>query len=167
MPAFIQQHPTYAAHPSLAELAVFEWAFIEAFDSADTQVVSEADVANVPVDAWPTLQFKFHPSLQVVPYEWNIIPLWQATGNDEELPQLEKLEQKNACIVWRDGLLTQFRSLDIDERIALDTAKNNGTFSDLCEQLTEFEEVPQQAAMRAAGLMKGWITSGLITKLIY
>ena len=56
-------------------------------------------------------------------------------------------------VIWRQELKTYFRSLPVDEAWAIDTAVAGGTFTEICEGLTEWIDA-QNVAVHAAGLLK-------------
>jgi len=167
MAKYLAEHKPYCEHPYLRELAVFEWTFIEAFDSEDAPVVTEADAAQVPPDKWPELEIRLHPSVYWFDYEWNILPLWKSATSDESIPELAQLKNKEYCIVWRQGLMTQYRTMDADEVILLRGVENNNNFAQLCERLTELDLDPEQVPMRAATILKTWITQGMVSELMF
>jgi hypothetical protein len=54
---FLENSENYCSQPHLAELAKFEWAFIDAFDAEDCNVLSVDDVAKVASELWSELRF--------------------------------------------------------------------------------------------------------------
>jgi len=169
MAGFLTSTAPYNALPYLAELAVFEWMFITVFDSPDDIVATELDAAQVPPEKWPTLRVKLHPSVHWLPYQWNILPLWRATnakeGAEAPIPVPTLLDREEQCVVWRQGLSTQYRTLDQDEAILLSCAANGGNFSQMCEALVGLVEDPNELPMRAASILKSWLSSEMIARL--
>ena len=148
--------------PWLVELARFEWALGRAFDAADTPVAAIGDMAVVPPDDWPGLRFEIHPSVQRLDFDWNTPGIWAALTADE--PQAVTASEAAAVpwLVWREQLTTRFRSLPADEQVALDCLCGGGDFGQACERLAAFVDA-DAVPLRAASLLKGWITRGLIT----
>jgi len=167
LPTFLQRNDDYAARPELAELARFEWAFVDAFDAADTAIVDEATAAAVPMEAWPSLRMTFHPSLRTVPLNCNTLELWKAGHDGTDMPTARMMETLQVCLVWRHELMTQYRVLDADEAEALEAARGGADFAGLCELLLEWQDDDTQVAMRAVSLLKGWLAAGLVTTLDY
>ncbi len=166
MSEFLAGHEPYDKHPYLRELAVFEWTFIEAFDAADAPIASETDAAQVPPDKWPGLKIILHPSVHWFEYEWNILPVWKAATSEElSMPELVSLPQKAHCVVWRQELMTQYRTMENEELIMLCGARENKCFAELCESLTQFDIDPEQVPVRAATILKTWLAAGMITEL--
>jgi len=165
LPDFLLGHPLGREAPALAELARLEWAFVEAFDAADAACADEAAAAAVPPQEWPSLRIGLHPSLRLVAHDWDIIALWQAYRDDAPTPPLRRLDAPGCCLVWRRELDTQYRALAGDEAAGLDALARGGDFSDLCERIAAHLDEPQQAALRAATLLKTWLSAGMIAAL--
>ena len=160
----IQQETTWKDMPWLYELAVFEWSLGQAFDAADDNLFTIQDMATVAPEAWPTLKFKLHSSVQRLNFEWNIIEMWQSLTAETPTEVSATKDISSPWLVWRENLSTHFRSMEKDEQIAFDTLAQNGDFTDICEALASMinqEEVP----MHAASLLKGWIAQGLISHI--
>jgi hypothetical protein len=166
MSRFLATHQPYAARPYLSELAVFEWAFIEAFDAQDAPVATEADAARVPAENWPVLRIRLHPSVRWFAYNWNILPLWKAAANEDPLPEIIQLDKTEYCAVWRKDLMTQFRTMAADEAALMRGVKEDINFAQLCELLTGMAINPVEVPMRAAGVLKTWLAQGMVTALV-
>lgn len=153
------------SHDWQAEMARLEWSFTEAFDAKDAEVLSEGHMAAVPPEAWATLSFGFHPSVRMLTLWWNTLARWRAAKEGEVMPEAQRLGQPISCLMWREDLLTQFRTLDPHEAIALAAAIEGQNFSEICGALAEEMEDPEQVPMAAAGFLKGWLNAGLISAL--
>jgi hypothetical protein len=158
---FLRTTEPYSQYPVFAEMAAFEWAKSDAFDAADSEIASIADMAAVPPDAWPGLTFVPHPSLRRLDLRWNVPTVWKAIDAGQEPPTLEENDYPIAWLVWRQDLLTYFRSLNVDEAWALDALQRGETFASICQGLTEWIDA-QNVAVHAAGLLKQWLSNGLI-----
>ena len=133
--------------------------------ASDKQAIGQDDVARVPPENWPALVFEFHPSVHSFPYQWNILPIWQAHKEDTTLPPPEKLPQAETCLVWRQNLKTLFRTLEADEAQIFAAAQQGDNFSELCEQLSVWVEDAENIPLRAVSLLKTWLAQGLLTDL--
>ena len=154
----------YEKYPVFTEMAAFEWAKSDAFDAADSAVASINDMAAIPHDAWPGLRFVPHPSLRHLDLRWNVPTVWKEIEAGREPPVLEESDYPIGWLVWRQDLLTYFRSLNVDEAWALDALLRGETFAAMCEGLTEWIDA-QNVAVHAAGLLKLWLTDGLISEI--
>jgi hypothetical protein len=161
---FLAQHPPYAEQPILAELARLEWTLAEVFDSADAPSLQRDAFAAIDPSAWSELHFKFHPSLRRLFLRWNTAAVWQSMTREEPPPDPACSEQPVPWLLWRQNLQNYFRSLDMDEAVALDSAVHGGSFGEICEALGEWlpdDEIP----LRAASLLGLWADSGIIVAI--
>jgi len=156
------QEINWQAMPWLYELGLFEWTLGQAFDAADVTPFSEQDMAAIPPEVWPELKFVIHPSVQRLELEWNIPEMWQALTDDKPTEVTALRDTASPWLVWREQLITRFRSMQVDEQLALDKLCEGKSFDEICETLATLmseDEVP----LRAAGLLKGWLAQGLIS----
>lgn len=169
MASFLESTPPYDSQQHMWELARFEWALVQAFNSPDFNCVKEADMAGLQAQQWPSLRFRFNPSVHLCPYAWNIIPIWQAMRQEQPIPAPQALDTTDVCLVWRNGLNTQFRTLEGEEALLLPAAMQGADFSELCQLLLDSDQLEieaDQLALTAAGALKTWIHAGLLEELI-
>jgi hypothetical protein len=167
MAHYLSSHDPYNQHLYLQEMATFEWMFIEAFDAPDAPVVNEADAAGVPSGRWPVLKLTLHPSLRWFNYRWNILPLWKAATENGDMPELVRLDSTAWCVVWRHDLMTRYRSMETDEAVLMKAVQDGENFAGLCERLGEQGMEPEHISLRAAGILKSWLASGMVSRLYY
>lgn len=152
---------SFPEHPWLAELASWEWAIAAAFDGADAEPVGVDALAAVAPDQWPTLQFRFHPTVQCLQMRTNAPVLFKALTAESEVPEAVTLDAPQPWLIWREGLKTQYRSLTADENAALEVMRAGGTFEALCDTLCAWHEV-DAVPPQAAGLLKRWVVEQMI-----
>ncbi|MEW8220453.1 MAG: DNA-binding domain-containing protein [Candidatus Thiodiazotropha taylori] len=150
--------------PWLPELAQFEWTLGLAFDSAESTLLDEQAMASIPTDAWPALQFEFCPCVHRIDLEWNVPAMWKSLTADPP-ETVEAIRTPGSWLVWRQDMVTRFRSLDEDERLVLDLLHRGGNFNDGCELLAS-QIGEEGVSMRAASLLKGWIGQGLVADAV-
>jgi len=167
MSRFLASHSRYEVHPYLSELALFEWTFIEAFDAEDMPVATETDAAKIPAEQWPQLRIQLHPSVHWFAYRWNILPVWKAATNEDAVPEFVELDDTGHCVVWRQKLTTQYRSMDMLEALVLRCVKENKNFAQICEVLSELDIDPEQVPMQAASIFKTWLAQSMITGFLF
>ena len=119
----------------------------------------------MPAEAWPSLRIGLHPSVRWLKPTWNVLDLWRAAMEGSPMPGPQPSPEPTACLIWREGLRTRYRSLESDEERALASAASGVPFAALCEQMTSVGN-PEEVAMRMASFMKTWLTSGLVCELI-
>jgi len=160
----IQRHDRYHGMHWLHELALFEWTLGQTFDAANITPVTEQDMATIPPEDWPALKFTLHPSVHRLDFEWNTPEMWQTLTDDNPSQVTAKRETATPWLVWREQLITRFRSMQTDEQLAFDKLREGASFDEVCEVLATLmneDEVP----FHAAGLLKGWITQSLISRI--
>jgi len=159
--AFLARDDRYRPHPVLAELAAFDWALTDAFDAPDAALLTLDALAALPPDRWPGMRLQPHPSLIRLDLHWNAPAFWKAADGAAPLPEPERAPNTVAWAVWRQGLQTYFRSLPPAEAWALDAVRAGHAFAAVCEGLCEWID-PADAAAHAAGLLKQWISDGML-----
>ena len=158
----VQHDAGYRGMYWLVELTEFEWTLGLAFNAANVSVFTEQDMARIPFEIWPELRFIVHPSLHRLNFKWNIPEMWLALTSDPPTQVSAERNMDSPWLIWREQLVTRFRSMPIDERQALEKVLEGGSFNEVCEELATLmneDDVP----LRAAGLLKGWIAQGLIS----
>jgi hypothetical protein len=159
---YLATDPEYAGASVLAEIARWEWAMTEVFDAADADSLEVSDLATVVPDEWADLRFGLHPSVRRLALAWNAPQIWKAVSDGGESPEVEFSPEPVQWVLWRQDLRTYFRSLEPGEAGALEAAREGQSFGELCELLSaEFDEA--EAPARAAGFLRGWVESGLLT----
>lgn len=152
---------TLPEHPIAAEMATFEWALGLAFDAEDAPVLQLQDLATVPPGEWAQLTFKFHPSMEILELNWNVVEMWQALDSEDSPPAVIPL--KGHCLVWRHLTDAYFRLLEDAELDAIHMVMNGGSFGEMCELLQQ-DNVGEQAAMnQAAQYLSQWINEELLS----
>lgn len=148
-----------------AETAAFEWAQGEVFDAPDAPVVGLDAMASIPGEVWPQMRLLPQPSMRRLTLHWNVPARVAAHGRDEPLPEAVSERQPREWLLWRrEDLAIHWRPLEAGEAAALDAARADASFSDICERLCEWVD-PDTVAMHAAGILKRWINDELITAI--
>lgn len=161
--AFIDGHLIPAQAAPLSELARLEWAFTLAFDASEGQPLSLAQMAELPAEAWPNLQVRLLPSVQWLVCRHNSLALWRACKEQDDFPGSQPLAQAQTCLIWRDHLITRYRSLSADEAAALQGMAVQGwSFAELCAELAHLGE---QAPVQAVSWLRQWLVDGLLQRV--
>ena len=159
---FLREDPNHKSEPALAAMAAFEWAQAGAFDASDIEPATFAQLAAIPIESWPGLRFRFTPSLRRLTLAFDVPSLWLAIieGRSGDAP-LTANPREAEWLIWRAWLEVRFRPLEPDEAWAIDAAAGDADFATLCEGICRWVD-PEQAAFKAAELIKGWLDSALI-----
>jgi hypothetical protein len=156
---FIDGYLVPAQAEPLSELARLEWGFTLAFDAAEVSALTVAQMAELAAEDWPTLQVRLLPSVQWLACRHNTVAIWRACKEQGEFPGSQPLAAVETCLVWRDQLITRYRSLAIDEATALQGMAAHGwNFAELCGELGE------QAPLQAVTWLRLWLSDGLLKR---
>lgn len=159
---FLATTPPYDQTPAAAEMARFEWALGEAFDSTDVAPVTADALIALPPEAWETLSFTTLPSLRRLTLAFQAPQAWQRREEVEPGDlEVERAAEPLVWAIWRPELISNFRSLDHDEAAMLDALVEGRTFPELCEAVAPFTS-DEQAPARAAGLLRAMVEGGMI-----
>ena len=161
---FLRMTPRFAQHPVVAELAQFEWTLGLAFDSPDGEAVRFDEVASVPPESWSELRFVPHAALHVNDLRTNAVPIWKEIDHRESF-EVEMSPVPVSWAIWRRQHAPFFRSLESDEAWALKAMLAQASFGQICAGLCE-HVAQDQAAARAAGMLRGWVEEGWIAELL-
>jgi hypothetical protein len=164
---FLAATPPFNGSPDAAEMARFEWALGEAFDSPDVApVTAEALMALAP-EAWETLSFTTLPSLRRLTFAFDVPQAWQRRDDVEAGNlEVEATAAPVAWAIWRPEFISNFRSLEDDEALMLEALVEGRPFPELCESLVPFTG-EEQAPARAAGLLRAMVEGGMIAGFRY
>jgi hypothetical protein len=164
LPAFLRARAVYAPHPEIAELAELEKALADAFDGPNAVPLHIDALAALAPEAWPQLVFTPHPTVIRLTFKTNAADIWCAL-KDETAPSAAKvLPEPQAILLWRQDFMARFRPLPPEEAMMWDEAAKGVRFGVLCEMVATFGG-EQDAELRAASYLKGWIDTGMLAGL--
>ena len=164
---FLGSTPPYSRTPAAAEMARFEWALGEAFDSADVPSVAADGLMALPPEAWETLAFTALPSLRRLTLAFEAPQAWQRREEVESGDlEVERAPEPLTWAIWRPDLVSNFRSLDADEAAMLDALVGGRPFLELCEAVVPMVG-EEQAPARTAGLLRAMVEGGMIAGFQY
>ncbi|MBS0359553.1 MAG: putative DNA-binding domain-containing protein [Proteobacteria bacterium] len=131
---------------ALAELAKFEFTLVSVVTASDAKTKRLADLAQIPEADWAYLKFKFHPSLKMETFNFNVADYVQNFLDQELCSELQKLKEQQSVIFWRDGLQTaRFSILTEAQKFIFQSCLEDKNFSEICEGLSEFLPIEKVA----------------------
>jgi len=164
---YMRRHFKHEDREFLSELAGFEWAKGLVFDDIDkTSLFQIDDMAQVPAQAWQDIRIKFKPAIRWLDLYWNVCTYYVALENNEVLPEKYRDEYPLRWLIWRKNRDPFWRSLEVHEAWAFESAYQGANFAELCEGLLEWIS-EDQVAITAAGFLKQWISDELVTTIEY
>jgi hypothetical protein len=159
----------------LADLARLEWARLDVFDAADAATLTMERLRTLPPDDFAGLPLALVPACRRVPVRFAVDELWQALGDESELPAPAR--SPRTLLVWRAGGDVLHRALDPTEaealvlvqapqrlQAALDKVEGV-SFGHVCDWLVERspnENDENRAAQAAFQLLAQWATDGIL-----
>lgn len=164
---FLATTEPYSRTPAAAEMARFEWALGEAFDSPDVTPITADSLMALPPEAWETLALTTLPSLRRLTLAFEAPQAWQR--REEAEPgnlEVTRAQEPLVWAIWRPDLVSNFRSLDVDEAAMLDALVEGRPFPGLCEAVASFVG-EEQAPARAASLLRTMVEGGMIADFRY
>ena len=161
MPAFLAEDKRFARRSQLSELATIEQALSNAFDALDAPHVTLQTLAGHAPDLWGRLTFVPHPSVTRLQMTTNAFAIWRAIKNGAPPPRV-KTKITETLVTWRQGTMPMIREMNAEETMMWTEASRGVRFDVLCELAATFDN-PEEAAMRAAGYLQGWISTEMLT----
>jgi hypothetical protein len=164
---FLAATPPFRGAPAAAEMARFEWALSEAFDSPDVTPITADGLMALAPEAWETLCFTALPSLRRLTLAFEVPQAWQRRA-EVEAGNLEVTRSARPVVwaIWRPQFVSNFRSLDQDEAVMLEALAAGKPFPDLCQAIAVFTG-EEQAPARAASLLRAMVEGGMIAGFRY
>lgn len=164
LPAFLQSASPYRNHPEVAELALLEQALNDAFDGPEAPIVTMQDLAAIDPQEFSDASFELSPTAQILAMKTNVSSLWACLKCEEAPPCAADLDHAAKLLVWRQSGGSRFRILGDEEAMAIDCMAQGLSFGIICEMIATFDD-PDQAALRAAGYLRGWLEAEIISRI--
>lgn len=157
---FMAQQDDLVPHPAMIDLARMEWALRNAFDAASVDPLAPDALAKVRAEDWPHLRLGLHPAVQLLDMQWAVGPVWHALkAEQDEVPPPDALAHH--LLVWRQGLRTQWKSLNTAETTFVRCLQAGHTFGETCEALAGVVG-DDHAAQTAATQLRECLGNGVI-----
>lgn len=156
-------------HPALIDIARMDWALRGAFDAADSEPLTAADLGSLSPEDWPGLQLSLQPGTALLALDWVIEPAWaqlRAADSDTDLPELEApVAGRHVLLIWRQGLETRWRALPLLEAALLEALHAGASFAALCETAAQGEG-EAGAAQAVVACLQQWLADELLQSRI-
>jgi hypothetical protein len=163
LPQYLKGSVPFNDFPVISELAYFERLLMVAFDAADSDIFTRALLIDIPHEHWPSLTFRFHPSVQIARFDHSAVETWQALKQENTPPLAE--QAKSIWLLWRNhDRLIQFRSLTLIEYQLLTLILKGADFSELCDYLLE-NNAQTHISQLALNYLLTWVDDGILAKV--
>lgn len=158
---FLAAQAPWDAEPALAEIAQLEWAMTMVFDPADEAVCGVEAAAAIAPEHWGDMRIEPTAAQRCLRLHWNAGAIRQAADRQVDLPSAQRLARAETWLVWRQNYEVYYRALADDEAAALAAVLEGHSFGQVCEVLGQGDD----AALRAASLLRRWLDQGLVREL--
>jgi hypothetical protein len=129
-----------------------------AFDGANAEPLGADAITDID---WDNSALVLHPTTQMRDVGWNSAAIWAALDRGSHPPAAAVLSEPTLLLVWRKGLVPQYRSTTGYERLALLQIAGGTGFGAICASV--FQDIADDVAVPIIGaLFGGWIQDGLI-----
>lgn len=144
--------------PEIAELGWLDLALSEAFVGPDADPLDPAVLGAVD---WDSAALRLGPTLRTRHFRSNAAAIWSALSAEEMPPSAEILPEPATILVWRNALVSCFRTADPGEEQAIALAQAGASFGAICAAMIDL--LGEEQGVAAAGAMLGrWIGDGLL-----
>jgi hypothetical protein len=110
-PDFAERFEPAADLAYLADVARLEWLQHAAYHAADAKSLTATDLAVIPPDALPAVQFRLHPSLRLLTSPYPVLAIWRTNREDTEVKQVALDAGADALLILRPALDVEVRRL--------------------------------------------------------
>lgn len=113
---FIAAFPPLEAYPYLADVARFEWAWLQAYHAADSVALDPAELGAVAPEELANVRFEKHPAAVVVRSSWPVWDLVRANRFEEDTQVEIDLSVGQTVLITRPDI-------DVDVQVLLPGAE--------------------------------------------
>ncbi len=163
---FLTTTAPYSEKQYLCELAQLIKGLSVCLEAENAPCLSIKALAEIPEQNWPSLCFKFHPSVHYFHFNYNTYTIWQALVQETPRPELQKIQ--TYCVVWRKDLQAYAIAITEAEALALTQLSQGFCFADVCEAIYNKGHLQEsQAAHFVANLLAKWLNNHLLSGVYF
>lgn len=131
---FLQCFPAAATLPYLTDVARLEWAWHQAFHSADHVPLDPLTLAAVAAEHHPDLRFSLHPTARLVASDYPILRIWQVNQTDDAGDgQVDLAAGSEQVLVLRPHMTVEILSLSRGEYTLLQCLATGASLGTACD----------------------------------
>jgi len=160
-PAFVKETAPFDAMVQLGEIATLEFALNSVFDEVDETSLSMEQLAALPLEQWAGLVLQPIAAIHHLTFSTNADEIWQALEGENDPPVLLHHKDTAHILVFRHDNHGKFLPISYEEAMMWDKMVLGVPFGVLCELIATYGG-EEDAALRAAQYLQGWIASGFI-----
>jgi hypothetical protein len=160
LPRFLAEFPPARPYPYFPDVARLEWAVHTAFYSADSVVLTAADLIRLGAEAIELAPVGLRPGHALLASPWSIADVWNAHQSPPGCPLPQDLARPCKALVYRPAWRVQVRHLGPGEWVALARLAEETTLASALEAGMDADpEFDPGAALPA------WLAEGLLTAI--
>ena len=163
LPRFVARTSPWAEDGLLTDVALVEWAFVDAFDAADAPPLDPASLGGVAEDAWPAARLTLHPSLQrlALRHPANDLRVAFRTGQGLERPAAVD----TFLVIYRRDLLLYAEALDALAFALLDRLAKGETLGEASEGVALASGRSAEVEAKIGDWFARWASLGWISRV--
>lgn len=164
MEPFVMENEPWQNDPLLCDLALAEWAFVEAFDAPEGPALDPRAIASIPEEAWPGVRLVLQPALQRLAMAF---PAHEYRSNVRSGASPERpAERASFVVVYRGPEVLHVLDLDADAYALLDELARGSPLGEACEAAAETSGASLETFQSAlGGWFQQWTSLGWISRV--
>jgi hypothetical protein len=160
LPEFMGGHCRWRKRTDWIDLARFERALADAFDSADAPALDMSAFSSISSALVPHLRFELHPSVRLLQLTAGTADRYAATV-EEQKAQVSG-QGREHVLFWRQEEQSFYCPLSEDEAMALSEVLDGHAFGKICSTIA-FCNTEEDVAQKVASFLLRWLGDGLIS----
>ena len=148
----------YPGNPELRELAQLDWDLRTTFDEADAPALDAQAAGAQEAALWLNRTQPLHPSLKLRSIRSNVVQIWQAIHQDQDVPAAVQRDEPGTLLVWRKALLPHFQTLEPDQAAFIRSLSQGRSIEATCTELAGTDVLPEP--QRLAAWLQTWLEEG-------
>ena len=164
MPQHLMETEPWSQDPLLLDLALVEWAFVDAFDAPEAAPLDLATMQAIPEEAWPNVRLVLAPALQrlALAHRAHDYRLDVRSGGRPERPAPEE----SYVVVYRGVEVLHVADVDADAYALLDELARGTPLGEACEAAAETSGAPLDTFQAGLGAwFQRWTALGWISRV--
>ena len=158
--AFIAGFPPAAPLPYLPDVARLEWAWHQAFNSADRPGIDMQALAEIDEARREHIVFRLAKSTTLLASAYPIHRIWEVNQDEYKGDDSVDLDEGGVkLIVWRHDLTMRIDPVKASEWRLLTELAQGRSFGRVCERFSRHHPANDIGAVLAGAIQRGWIAS--------
>ena len=165
MRQFVMENGPWRGDPLLGDIALAEWAFVEAFDAPEMPALDPRALAALPEEAWPGVRITFQPAVKrlAMAFPAHEYRLAVRGGAGPSRPR----ERASFVVVYRGPEALHCVDLEAEAYALLDELARGTPLGQACERAAHTSGAPPEVFQAAlGGWFQRWTALGWISRVL-